>query len=237
VSQVITAPDSASPAEQSRPEIVNFEYELTCGFAARYIRRKARALARHSKVLDTDDLAQELTLKLWENLRSFDRQQGCFNAFVKLVVHRDALHLKRKLLQEGDHRKGEGSLSELVPGSDGKVESLGSLIGQRELDAKLGRESLEWNEAVELKHAVAEAIEQLPPRLADVARRLMTHTPSQVSRDTQLARRTVYQLIARIRKHLVEMGFGEDFGIICDNSRSPRELNQVEAPIITRNIA
>lgn len=76
-------------AAVTAPEI-DLEHELTKGFAARYIRAKARRLVGHAslKTHDCEDIQQELTLAVWRAAPSFDPQAGDWKSFVSTIVER-----------------------------------------------------------------------------------------------------------------------------------------------------
>jgi DNA-directed RNA polymerase specialized sigma24 family protein len=181
---------------------IDFEYELCSGFAARHIRQKARELCRHfgDSVCDLEDLRQELTLLVWQSLDAFKPHQGCFNAFVKLIVFRDAIHLKRKLSIEKRQREQTCSLNAMIDSGDGHLKSHSHCVGEHELAARTGNTSRPSSVDVELAHDVDAALKMLDARLRYVAWRLMYESPAEVARHMRLSRTTIYNLILKIRK-------------------------------------
>lgn len=182
---------------------INFDQELSQGFAASYIRRKAREIARQTApwLRDVDDLAQDLTLQVLECLPQFKPEQGCFNAFVKMVVDRDAANLKRDLNRELDSRGDEMSLSTLVEGGEGTPEPLGNTIGDEERDALRGQQTRPWQEAIECEHDVAVLVARLPHRLKYVAESLMLFdTAAHMAKVLRVSVPRVYQMIREVRE-------------------------------------
>jgi DNA-directed RNA polymerase specialized sigma24 family protein len=185
------------------PADIDFAAELSRGFAASYIRRKAREIARQTApwLRDVDDLAQELTLQVLQSLQQFNSEQGCFNAFVKLVVDRDAANMKRDLNRELENRGDEMSLSTLVLGPEGTREPLGNTIGDEERDALRGRQTTPWQETVECEQDVAMLVSRLPQRLRYVAESLMQFaTRGEIARALRVSRTTVHDLTRQIRE-------------------------------------
>lgn len=189
---------------------IDFSAELSRGFAASHIRGQAKALARQlgTPLADVEDLRQELLMQLIESLPAFDPRQGCFNAFVKLVVHRDAVHLKRKLLSEKRQREDECSLSTLVADADSGSQPLGNAIGQPEQDARTGNRSRQWDADLDQAHDLDAAIASMSSELRYVATLLKEESAADIARRMRCSRTTIYTLIGKIRKHLAAKGFG-----------------------------
>lgn len=187
---------------------VDFNRELTQGFAASHIRRKARELARQEGFSrsDADDLQQQIYVRILERLDQFDPAQGCFNAFVKLIVHQFASNICRDAKMKKRDRRAVASLSDRVEGEDGLTE-LARAIGSRELDARLCRDERPAAEAFDLAHDLATFLATLPPRLQQIAERLPHRSIPQVARELKLHRSTVYVEIQKLRGLLAEAGF------------------------------
>jgi RNA polymerase sigma factor (sigma-70 family) len=189
---------------------IDFGRELACGFAASHIRRQAKSLVRQlgSNLVEAEDVQQELTLRLIECLPAFDPRQGCFNAFVKLVVNRDAVHLKRKCLLEKQQREDECSLSALVADADGCPQPLGNVIGQPEQDARTGNRSRRWVADTDQAHDLDATIASMSSELRYVATLLKEESTADVARRLRCSRTTVYSLISKIRKQFAAKGLG-----------------------------
>jgi len=191
-------------------ENVDFHHELTQGFAARYIRRKARELARQPgfKGTEKDDLRQQLYLRILERLPQFDPSQGCFNAFVKLIVRQFATDCRRHMSAQMRDRRSDVSLSSLVAGEEGPVE-LAQTIGRRELNARLHRDEQDTEATSDLAQDLAAFLASLPPRLCTIAERLKDASPTQIASELGVHFTTVYRDMRRMREQFAKAGFGE----------------------------
>lgn len=189
---------------------VDFNHELTQGFAASYIRRKARELSRQSGFTSTDrdDLQQQLCVRVLERLPQFDPAQGCFNAFVKLIVKQFATDCRRHTRAKMRDRRNDASLNVLVEGEGGPVE-LAQTIGRRELNARLQREERSPAETIDLSQDLTVFLASLPPRLRTTAERLKTFSPSQIARELKVHCSTIYRDIQRLREQFAKAGFHE----------------------------
>jgi RNA polymerase sigma factor (sigma-70 family) len=190
-----------------RPDI---DYELTQGFAASYIRRKAREIARQPGFSPTDreDLRQQLCVRVLERLPQFDPNQGCFNAFVKLIVKQFASDCRRHQRAQRRDRRGDASLNILVEGEEGPLE-LAQTIGRRELNARLKREERPAEETIDLAHDLASVLATLPPRLRTIAERLKDLSASQIAIELNVHSSTVYRDMHQLRERFANAGFQE----------------------------
>jgi RNA polymerase sigma factor (sigma-70 family) len=187
---------------------VDFNHELTKGFAASYIRRKARRLAQQPGFSrsDEEDLRQQLCVRVLERLPQFDPAQGCFNAFVKLIVNQYAANCRRYQGAQMRNRSGDTSLNVLVEGEEGALE-LAQTIGRRELNARLRRDERPAEDALDLGQDVSSFLSTLPPRLRQVAERLKERSPSEIAKGLGVHRSTVYLDIRRLRTLFAQAGF------------------------------
>jgi RNA polymerase sigma factor (sigma-70 family) len=175
-----TAPTSARPGALVPEDNVDFKHELTCGFAARFIRFRARQLSRQPgfRPSDRDDLQQQLFVRVVERLPQFDPSQGCFNAYVKLIVQQCAANIRRDQQAQRRDRRRETSLSALVRSENSSAEHNQSVV-DRHWHARLQGSQRAPTEHFELASDIRTLIDSLPPRLqanrhaadGDVARR------------------------------------------------------------------
>jgi RNA polymerase sigma factor (sigma-70 family) len=189
---------------------VDFNFELTQGFAASYIRRKARELSRQPGFSrsDREDLQQQLCVRVLERLPQFDPQQGCFNAFVKLIVRQFAANARRHNRAEMRDRTNDASLNVLVDGEEGPLE-LAQTIGRHELNARLSREERPVDEAIDLATDVAQFVASLPTRLRHIAERLQERSPAQVAAELGVHLSTVYRDLKLLRERFAKAGLQE----------------------------
>ncbi|MEX0718029.1 MAG: sigma-70 family RNA polymerase sigma factor [Planctomycetaceae bacterium] len=213
-----SGPDASAPAE-ARP-VVDIEHELTKGFAARLIRRKAKQLVGRGGFTRTDraDLEQEMKLRVWKRFPQFDPAKAHWNAFVTTVVERHCA----SILQRARRRKRvdsitSASLSELVENWDDELVELGDVIGPEDRERMIGRYVDGFEDQSELKLDVAEVMERLPEDLRRLCDLLKIHNVAEAARELGLPRTTVSSMVSRLRQAFVFAGF-DDFP---RNSSSP----------------
>ena len=184
--------------------------ELTKGFAARYIRHKAKQIARRGGFgkSDIEDVGQQLILRVLENIAAFDPAAGHFNVFVKTVVERHTANILRDARADKRDRRRTCSLNDIVDEDESGPIELGETIGRREADARLGVDGREPQEACELVMDLNHALAALPPDLRDLCERLQHGSASDVARDLGVPRTTLYKAIRQLRKRLRRIGLG-----------------------------
>ena len=164
----------------------------------------ARKLAQ---IGDREDIEQELHLKLLKHLASYDPQKGRRQAFVTVIVKRQAANLLRaKWALKRDHR-GVRSLSmELAKNDEEGPVELADTISQRHLGARLGRATREEHELADLAMDVRDVIAGLPPELGELAQRLKTDSLSQIARDLGVPRTTLADRVRKLRRCFEQAG-------------------------------
>jgi RNA polymerase sigma factor (sigma-70 family) len=204
MNHVVQSAPCRGPA--SEPAI-DIGYELSRGFAAGYIRRAAQRLARQIDLpeWEAEDLEQQLKLELLESLTRFDPRQGCFDAFVTVVVQRDVSHRHRMLSRQCRERDGQQSLESSVTDGDGILTQLGDELACDVVERRTGRWSIARDEEVELSHDVQIALAKLPSRLRHVAYLLLWEAPADVARRLRVSRTTIHNLVEKIRKHWTDL--------------------------------
>jgi len=174
-----------------------------------FIRKKARQLVGKSGFTrwDIDDICQELTLRLFRAMLSFDPNQGHWAVFVTTVVERSAASLLRdKRAEKRDHRRVR-SLNVVIADDEheGPVE-LGDTVGRRELDARLGQASRDEHDLAQLALDIAGAIAGLSPEMRELAERLKTDSVSQIARDLGVPRTTLNDRVRELRRQFEDAG-------------------------------
>jgi RNA polymerase sigma-70 factor, ECF subfamily len=152
---------------------------VTCGFAARAIRYKARQLAgRHGfSRSEREDIEQELRLDLLRRLAKFNPDIAPWNAFVRTLVDRHAATLiaqRRRRIRATDDTE--------------------SLIESRHVSL---------DTVLDTKTVLA----QLPRRARALCERLKQHTVAEVARQLRVPRSTLRGDIARVREQFQRAGF------------------------------
>jgi RNA polymerase sigma-70 factor (ECF subfamily) len=190
-------------ADESYPQIDRF--------ARSYIRKKARQVVGRAGFTEQDreDLEQELVLRLLQRLPSRDPRRGRSTTFTRLVVDHAVANMLR---ERGAEKRGTGrniSLSEPVELPGGRHTELAQVIGQRERDARLGRQSRPAEEGVDLVLDVADLLAKLPAPQRELAERLKSSTIAEVARDLGLPRTTVASRVRALRCRFEQAGLRE----------------------------
>jgi RNA polymerase sigma factor (sigma-70 family) len=167
---------------------------------AALIRRKARRLAWRPGFShhEEEDLAQDLTLKALEAQAAYDPARGDLQAFLSSVLDNHARNLRR--------RRGRRPhiLSLSAPArrrGDGLVE-LGQVITQRDLDARVGKDTPPEQEQVDRRLDVAALLDRLPPARRALAEGLCQESVTAVARRAGVPRTTVQARAAGLRRDL-----------------------------------
>lgn len=184
---------------------LDLNFELTQGFAARYIRRKARRLIGHTslRLHDRDDIEQELSAAVWQAAPLFDPSVGEWASVVATVVERSAAQLLARRRRE--KRRPENTTDSLdvqVRDADGFEVPLASQIGRDHQAAITGNDALEEHERTELRLDLETLLAQLPEEDRALFLELANHSQIEVARRRGLARRTIRDLLERARGRL-----------------------------------
>jgi RNA polymerase sigma-70 factor (ECF subfamily) len=188
---------------------VDLNYELTRGFTARYIRRKAAQLVGKTRLTGShrDDVEQDLTIRLLRRLPKFDPRRRPWPVFVKVVIDKHvATLLETRRTKKREHIQNIVSLSELVAGEDGEQEELGRQIGPEQKENLIGRYASSDLERSELTHDVQAVLATLPDDLRDLCARLQTDSLTQVARDLGVPRSTLREQVQRLRQIFEQAG-------------------------------
>lgn len=215
---------SHAPAEAATTadHDVDIDHELTKGFAAKLIRRKAKQLAARAGFTKADrqDLEQEMKLRVWQRLPQFDPSKAHWNAFVTTVVERHAATIlqrarRTKRFEDNPHV----SLSELVEDCDNVLAELAETIGPQHKELLTGRYVDTAENLSDLKLEVEEVVAALPDDLRQLCELLKFHNVKDAAREMGIPRTTASSMVARLRAIFIEAGF-EDF---LPDSSSRRE--------------
>jgi RNA polymerase sigma factor (sigma-70 family) len=215
---------SHAPAEAATTadHDVDIDHELTKGFAAKLIRRKAKQLAARAGFTKADrqDLEQEMKLRVWQRLPQFDPSKAHWNAFVTTIVERHAATIlqrarRTKRFEDNPHV----SLSELVEDCDNVLVELAETIGPQHKELLTGRYVDTAENLSDLKLEVEEVVAALPDDLRRLCELLKFHNVKDAAREMGIPRTTASSMVARLRAIFIEAGF-EDF---LPDSSSRRE--------------
>lgn len=200
---------STQTVPSAAPEVIDFNHEITQGFAGAYIRRIARALSHQSgfSPSDQDDLQQEMYIRLLERFPQFDPAKGCFNAFVKLIVKQFASNACRHVRAQKRDRRWDTSLSHMVEGEGGAKIELAQVVGPNELNSRLARAERPKEQLVDLSHDVVTLLKSLPPRLRKIAKRLPDRSVAQIANELGIHRSTVHAEVRKLQAIFTKANF------------------------------
>lgn len=180
------------------PHTIDLSHELTQGFAARFIRYKARRLIGRAGIrpCDQEDLEQDLRLHLVQRFPKYDPNVAHWNAFVVTVISRYVL----TLLVQRRRGKRHHDLSVLS-------------LDEMALDAAAAGDADRWHERCSAPSAVCDGtsqqdlaidvrdvISRLPRRSRELCRRLMNESPTEVARQMRVPRTTLRGRIVALRE-------------------------------------
>ena len=180
-------------------------------FTARLVKRKARQLVGRAGFVSSDreDIEQDLSLKLTKQLSAFDPRKGSLMSFITTVVERHAATLIRnKNAEKRDHRR-ICSLNVTIEVTDEGPTELVQTIGDRELDARLGRRRRSECELVQLALDLASVMATLPHDWQTLLERRKTQTMADIARELGVPRTTLNEWMRRIRKRFEKAGLNE----------------------------
>ncbi|MDY6903826.1 MAG: sigma-70 family RNA polymerase sigma factor [Thermodesulfobacteriota bacterium] len=187
-------------------------YEGIDKYAVQLIKYKARQLVGRVGFTesDRDDLEQELMLDLLRRLPKFNPARAQRNTFIARVVeHKIATIIESKKAGMRDYRLCRCSLNEKFETGNYEnsfcVERI-ETIDQEEYFRRTGKLSRPTDELRALTIDVHKAVEQLPPELRRLCKRLETETVTEISRDTGIPRGTIYESIKKLRAIFEDAG-------------------------------
>jgi len=184
-------------------------YEGLDEYAVKLIRHKARQLVGRAGLVaaDRDDLEQDMVMDLLHRLPRFDPSKAKRETFIaRIVEHRVATIIETQKAGLRDYRRNAGSLDERRADEGGGTSDTPPVLDQdsyrREtLDAARQDEDLR-----DLRRDMARVLEELPPDLRELCRRLLTSTVSEVSRETGVPRGTIYESVQKLRGRFERAG-------------------------------
>ena len=171
-------------------------------YADSIIKMKARHLVKtHSFTKDDlDDITQQLRLDLLERTDQFDPQRGTWEGFVTGVIDsRIASIIDHRTMQKRDPRCEECSIHDPITDEDGlPVELVVTMPAGNHCPA-------DRDLAIDL----ADAVEELPPRLQRLCARRKVTTVTEIAREFGVSRKTVYAWIKRVETVFRAKGLDE----------------------------
>ena len=159
---------------------VGFHHALPLALRAVQVRAAAAVATGRATAADRKDLEQEALLGLWMALRRYDASRASLRTFLERVADKRFASLLRR-------RRGSLTVERL----DG-----------HRLATPDGIPAVQFH--VDFERVLA----QLTEADRTLARLLIDHGPTEISRMLGIARSTVYARIARLRRAFLEAGYG-----------------------------
>jgi DNA-directed RNA polymerase specialized sigma24 family protein len=191
-SPIVVAHATRSSPARSFPVLTDDFNNKIDRFTRGIVRRKISQLIGRAGFTqqDHEDLEQEIFARILQSLSLFDPDQAHRNKFITAVVERYVANiLRNKRAAKRDHQ-GVTSLSAMIEiAGEGPTELAGT-IGDRELDARLGRRRIPPDTLAQLAIDLADLLATLPESWRTLLELRKTHTmPAIASRWACLAPR------------------------------------------------
>jgi RNA polymerase sigma-70 factor (ECF subfamily) len=184
--------------------------DVTDRFVKKFTRLVARELIAEDVYPESDleDLVQELQLAVVERAPRFDAERAKWSTFVKTVVRRRAISLRRR--QMAECRAGGREVSSLnvtFEDEDGQTTTLANLVREDQSFGYLGRDYQSDEDQAALAMDVATVISKLPTELRELCELLKHGSIADVARDRGIPRTTLRHQLNKIREAFVAAGF------------------------------
>lgn len=178
-------------------------------FARGYTRRLAwRLIAeRVYAPQDLDDIMQDLTLALLECRDRFDPAKSRWTYFVKTVLDRRAVSLRRwRLAQSRGAAQVVTSLSLLVADAEGQGVELARQISETEACSRRMTEHRDPLEQVRLSLSLQDARATLSPELVEICNLLAQRSVAEAARELKVPRTTLISRLKDVRRQFAKAG-------------------------------
>ncbi len=175
------------------------------------VRRKVKQLIGRAGFTrqDREDLEQEFFARVLQSLASFDPAVAHRNKFITAVVERYVANvLRNKQAEKRDHRRIT-SLNVTIEITDEGPTELAQTIGDRELDARLGRDRRGEDDLMQLRLDLADVISGLPEAWQTLLELRKSQTMPEVANQMGVPRTTLNDWMRRIRQQFEKAGLRE----------------------------
>ncbi|MGF1580275.1 MAG: RNA polymerase sigma factor [Gemmataceae bacterium] len=189
---------------------MDFHQLVTDKFTRGLIRRKAKQLVRRPAFfhLDGEDVAQELFLRVWQQVPKFSAAKSHIKTFVTTIVERYVANMVRdSVAQKRTPPSRLVSLSNHVCHEDGEVTSRASVISNQDAHNRLGFSPRSDEERAKLRLEVEDVLARLSPSDRDICKLLQNLSTSEAARELGLPRTTLLSRIHHIRRQFEKAGF------------------------------
>lgn len=177
-------------------------------FTRGIVRRKVKQLIGRAGFTkqDREDLEQDIFVRVLQSLPAFDPERAHQNAFITTVIERYVANiLRNKQAAKRDHRR-VCSLNVMIQVTEEGPTELAQTIGERELDARLGRQRRTDEELVELAIDLADVTAAFPESWRTLLELRKTLTMSEAATEMDVPRTTLNNWMRHIRKRFEKAG-------------------------------
>jgi len=183
-------------------------YEGIDQYAVRIIKHKARQLVGKLGFTEADreDLEQEMIMDLLPRLPKYNPDRARRHTFIALVVENKVANIIEARKARGRDCQFKFSLSDLLEDKEGCSVERAETIDQDEYLRRTGRSSRPAAELRDLGLDFRKAVDCLPPGLRQLCRSLQNASVSEISRETKIPRRSIYESIQKLRIILEHSG-------------------------------
>jgi len=177
-------------------------------YAKALVQAKARQLCRRNfSPSEREDIEQELWLAVLQQAERFDPARASLETFLDRVVSRAAAMLLRRSKR---HKRASGcqplSLeSDFIATGEG-LKPVSEVVSSEDVARRLGTQSADPIARLEQTEAVEYALAQMPERLRDICRRLMTGTVASVAHELGISRYQVRNALEEARPYFEQAG-------------------------------
>jgi len=148
-----------------------------------------------------------MVLDLLRRLPKFNPERAQLNTFIARVVeHKVATIIEARKAGIRDYRLCNCSLNDCLEDEEGGSVERIETTDQEDYLLRTGKLSRPAAELRDLSIDVRKVIEQLPPKLRELCRRLMTDTVTRISHETGIPRGTIYEFIKNLRAIFEDAG-------------------------------
>lgn len=162
---------------------------------------KARQIVRRvPSIGDVEDVQHDLLEDVFRRLPKFDGDRAGVKTFICRVIDNKIADLLRTLDRSLRGRRGHGpSCDDWVLDEDGVWARRDAVIDEARSRAHLGVTRRSDEEQRNLEMDTATVLAALSPEQRDLCVKLKTQTPTEISRETGMARSIIYQRISALR--------------------------------------
>lgn len=177
-------------------------------FTRGIVRRKVKQLIGRAGFTkqDREDLEQILLARVLKSLQRFNPDQAHRNRFITAVVERYVATILRDRQATKRDSQGIASLNVIIEIAEEGPTELAQTIGERELDARLGRRRRSDDELSQLAIDMADVIATLPEAWRTLLELRKSRTMPEIAREMGVPRTTLNDWMRCIRQRFEEAG-------------------------------